>query len=202
MSTKALAVWVGLLSVTWSGVVVGDALLVSPAWSSPAVGGGHMLLSAAAMLLTVVAVLVGALSLRAAKGRALALVSASIALAVGGTNASDVVRMASFRKCGERLRPTVSAIRDYERRNGSPPIRLVDAGLPVEGAATGLGAYPSVVYERRLGQGVAFGNQWMLRVEAFHGGWDQFIFLPNGNYPKVGFGGTVVRLGDWVYVYE
>jgi hypothetical protein len=202
VSTKALSVWLTLLFVTWSAVVVGDALLVSTRWSSPAVGGCHMMVSMAAMLLTVVALLVGTLSLRAARVCALALVSASIALAIGGTYASDAIRMAGFRRCGERLRPTVSAIGEYERRNGYPPIRLVDAGLPAEGPATGLGAYPSVVYERELGEGVAFGNQWMLRVEAFHGGWDQFIFLPNGNYPKVGFGGTVVRLDDWAYVYE
>ncbi len=99
--------------------------------------------------------------------------------------------------------PTVAAVREYEARHGYPPVTLADAGLPAAAQATGLGAYPAVAYEVQPAQARVFGNRWMLRVEAFNGsGWDQLIYLPNGRYPRVGFGGAVKRLGDWAYVRD
>jgi hypothetical protein len=202
MTGRTLAIWATMLSVAWGGVVVGDAMLVSPAWSSRGAASAHMIFFMAATLLTLVGGIVGVLSIRSANARALPLLGVCIALGVSGVYAGNAVRMAGFRRCGERLRPTVTAIRDYESRHGYPPAHLADAGLPAE-VQSGLGAYPLVVYEVEPPDRPIFGNRWMLKVETFSGSsWDQFILLPNGHYPEAGFGGAIERLGEWAYVHE
>jgi hypothetical protein len=31
---------------------------------------------------------------------------------------------------------------------------------------------------------------------------DSMVYVPSGNYPKIGWGGAVVRIGAWAYVWE
>ncbi len=203
MNGRALAIWALALSGAWSLVVLAEAMLLSPAWSSDVVGSLYMLSSVGATLLSFVGIIVGILAIRRAKARALVLLGVSIAAGIGGTYADDAVRMAGMRRCGERFRPLIAAIREYEVRHSSPPPRLADAGLTEAVQSSGLAAYPHVIYDVRRPDDLVYGNRWMLRMEAFNGGgWDQLIFLPNGKYPKEGFGGVVERLGDWAYVRD
>jgi hypothetical protein len=202
MTGRTLAIWGTMLAVAWAAVVMGEAMLVSPAWSSPGVASAHMLLLAAATLLTLVGVIIGVLSITSATARALPVLGVCIAATVSGFYTGDAVRMAGFRKCGERLRPTVTAIRDYESQHGYPPAHLADAGLPAQ-VESGLGAYPVVMYKIAPPDRPIHGNRWMLTLETFSGSsWDQFILLPNGHYPEAGFGGAIQRLGEWAYVHE
>jgi hypothetical protein len=208
MASRALTLWTVMLLATWGGVVLGDALLVEPRWSSELVAGVHMLLLMAGTLVGLLGLIVGLLALRrsavpGSNRRALVLLLASLTASVGGTYAGDSIRIAGFRRCGERLNPLVATLREYETLHGSPPTSPADLGPTAPPLETGLKAYPRVLYETSNADATMSGNRWILRVEAFRGtGWDQFIFLPNANYPKVGFGGTIERVGEWAYVWE
>ena len=48
------------------------------------------------------------------------------------------------------------------------------------------------------------GNRWVLIVKPpFRGiGWDLFLYFPDQNYPRQGYGGSLERIGDWAYVHE
>jgi hypothetical protein len=46
-------------------------------------------------------------------------------------------------------------------------------------------------------------DAWALDVPIpFGRGFDRAIYLPGGRYPDKGWGGAVVRVGDWAYVWE
>jgi hypothetical protein len=74
--------------------------------------------------------------------------------------------------------------------------------FPRGGPETGLGAYPKIRYTVSSAAEHLYGNSWMLSVDAFSGGFDQLIYLPNQEYPLSGFGGSLERLGVWAYVHE
>jgi hypothetical protein len=208
MTRRVLILWTVLLLATWAGVVAGDAMLVEPRWSSVPVASTHMLLLMAGIALAGLGVIVGLLAMRpspipGASRRALLLCLVSLISSIGGTHIGNTIRIAGFHRCGERLRPLVASLREYEALHGAAPGSLRDLGPTAPSAETGLGAYPPVLYETGAGGADVFGNRWMLRLEAFHGtGWDQFIFLPNGRYPESGFGGSIQRVGEWAYVWE
>jgi hypothetical protein len=131
------------------------------------------------------------------------LVAIAAAFGVGGTSADEAFRIAGFARCGQRLAPTVAAIRGYEQRHGVPPPSIAELGLPIEALTTGLAAYPHATYQSVDSDALIYGNRWMLSVEAFDGtSWDRFIFLPNGQYPRFGFGGALEPVGEWAYVHE
>jgi hypothetical protein len=123
-----------------------------------------------------------------------------------GNQVGHHVRMREFRQLGQRSGPLVQAIRQYEVAEGSLPeslAELVPAYLP-KVPLTGMGAYPEYSYSRAEEGDDFYGNTWMLSVPTPMGliNWDSFIYLPNGDYPRYGFGGSLERIGEWAYVHE
>ena len=95
---------------------------------------------------------------------------------------------------------------DYAQQYGNPPDsleNLVPDFLPTV-PQTGMGAYPE--YEYKVGdEALKFtGNSWCLMVQTSQGllNWDIFIYFPNQDYPKRGYGGVLEKVGDWAYVHE
>ena len=118
--------------------------------------------------------------------------------------AGDRIRMGAFARLAERSKPLVAAIRAYEEKHGRPPKSLAAlvpdflANIP----STGMGAYPE--YRYKVPTNSHEGNPWVLYVFTPSGGinFDQFMYFPLTNYPKVGYGGWLERVGDWAYVHE
>jgi len=211
VSPRLMTALTGLIALLWIAVVLGDCALVSPAWSSPGVAAVHFLLL---MVGTLVALVCAIIALTATLGRsprswaarssAIALLLASVGLPVVAETAANRIRLAGFARCTERLTPVIHAIREYEARVGTPPARLaelVPGYLPAL-PSTGLRAYPEVEYSVTPQPHERYGNSWMIAIPAFRGDWDQVVFLPNGQYPELAFGGSLERVGDWAYVHE
>lgn len=119
---------------------------------------------------------------------------------------ADKLRMAAFYKLAERSEPLVRAIKNYKLKYGEPPgslENLVPEFFP-KIPKTGMGAYPE--YEYMVGNKAQdfAKNDWCLVVDTPSGGlnWDIFIYLPNQDYPKYGYGGCLEKVRDWAYVYE
>jgi hypothetical protein len=128
------------------------------------------------------------------------------AATVIGLRFGGAIRMAAFHSLAERSTPLVRAIRAYESRHGTPPPglpALVPEFLPSI-PITGMAAYPQ--YQYHVGQKAAHydGNPWVLVVDTPSGGinFDTFMYFPRQNYPKTGYGGSLERISDWVYVHE
>ena len=68
---------------------------------------------------------------------------------------------------------------------------------------TGVGAYPA--YDYVVGQPERYdGNAWVLLVSppCPAMGFDTLMYFPRRNYPDVGYGGRLERVGTWAYVHE
>ena len=116
------------------------------------------------------------------------------------------IRMHAFEDLAERSEPLVTAIHAYETKNGVPPPNL--ASLVPEFLSTvpptGMAAYPE--YQYFVGEKAASyeGNPWVLYIFTPAGGinFDSFMYFPRQNYPDHGYGGSLERVADWVYVHE
>jgi hypothetical protein len=123
-----------------------------------------------------------------------------------GFGLGDAYRMHAFHRLGERSKPLIAAIQQYEAEHGSPPrdlSELVPQYLP-RVPHTGMGGYPD--YELVTDEWVEkeTGNGWLLNVDTPSGliNWDVFLYYPNQQYPRRGYGGVLERVGDWAYVHE
>lgn len=120
-----------------------------------------------------------------------------------GNLTGSELRMHAFELAAGRAAPLVAAIEAYEQQHGAPPERLsllvpsflqsLPDRLPQIEIAVG-----DTARERYL------GNSWALAAAVPRGflNWDEFIYLPNQNYPSSGLGGTIEHLGAWGYVHE
>jgi len=136
----------------------------------------------------------------------LALAILALGAVVLGASVGERVRMAAFRRVAERSAPLVAAIHQYAVDHGAAPAKLaylVPRHLPAL-PVTGLGAYPDYSYEVASKRVLRADNPWMISIPAPEGllNWDEFIYLPRQNYPRMGFGGWLQRIGDWAYVHE
>lgn len=123
-----------------------------------------------------------------------------------GASIGRHLRTGAFKALAARSEPLVTAIQRYEQEHGTLPASLDDLtprwldAVP----STGMGGYPD--YEYLVGEEAARykGNPWVLRVEAFGPGmqWDTFLYFPNQDYPKYGYGGSIEPLAGWAYVHE
>ena len=125
---------------------------------------------------------------------------------VGGLVVGHWIRLSAFDHLALRSAPLVSAIRRYELDHGEPPptlSALVPAYLP-RVPRTGMMAYPDYQYHLGPDAHRSEGNPWALSVFTPSGGinFDQFLYLPLQNYPKMGYGGSLQRIRDWGYVHE
>lgn len=126
-----------------------------------------------------------------------------------GVYFSGFARMAGMRDFAQRSETLVKAIKQYEKDHMESPHNL-DELVPKYLAArpgTGMAAYPEYTYHRRGEEVDHFlhGNPWALSVFTPKGwglSFDMMIYLPNQNYPRQGYSGTLERVGAWAYVHE
>lgn len=117
------------------------------------------------------------------------------------------VRMMGMASFAERSQPLIAAIKQFEQNLGRPPKKLKDL-VPTYLATvpdTGMSAYPEYRYTTgELAQKEYDGNPWVLTVFTPNYGlnFDQMLYFPKQNYPKIGYGGGLERVGDWAYVHE
>lgn len=114
---------------------------------------------------------------------------------------ADKVRMAGFERLAEESRPLVAAIEAYVAQHGVPPegLQAIDtSGIPAERLASirYLTGYQS--------QQHFHGNPWILALDAPTGPfrWDQFLYYPLQNYPKLGHDGWLEEINGWAYVHQ
>ncbi len=108
----------------------------------------------------------------------------------------------------KQAEPLIEAINRYRKDHGKPPVSL-HALIP---------RYLTIIPE----PGALALNGWHYRAneDAAPGDWemfvcvrgeyspntlgfgDRFVFLPDGNYPRLGYGGVLERVGKWGYYIE
>ncbi|MEX0937774.1 MAG: hypothetical protein WDZ59_07925 [Pirellulales bacterium] len=152
--------------------------------------------------------LIGLVFRRFRRNAARVLIAAFVVLApmFMGLRWSRQLRMNEFRAFALRSESLVQHIKEFEQDTGHPP-QTLSALVPqyvTEIPSTQMGAYPNYQYYlANEGPYDWIGNPWVLFVYApCFGAFDKFLFLPNHNYPDVGFGGPIERVEDWAYVHE
>jgi len=124
-----------------------------------------------------------------------------------GTDLGDRVRISGWETFARRSQPLIHAIEQYADDHAVPPQALSDLVpdyLP-EVPNTGMRAYPEFHYDTGDETRERFAeNPWVLSVFTPSGAinFDQMLYFPKQNYPKVGYGGGLERIGDWAYVHE
>ena len=130
-----------------------------------------------------------------------------IACCIGGIFLGDEIRMAGMQSFAQRSQSLITAINKYERDHSAPP-RTLDDLVPDYIPAvpsTGMMAYPEYRYHTGDEAKEQYAdNPWALSVFTPSGGinFDKMLYFPNHNYPEHGYGGYLVRIGDWAYVHE
>lgn len=119
---------------------------------------------------------------------------------------AGMVRTSAFQRLAKRCEPLVAAIQKYSQERGKPPEslhELVPRYLPAI-PTTGMPAYPKFEYRAGREASEWAGNPWVLYVNTPSTGlnWDRFLYFPLQNYPSTGYGGSLERMGSWVYVHE
>lgn len=122
---------------------------------------------------------------------------------VVGNIAGAQLRMRGFELAARRAEPLVAAVSAYQHRHGRPPATIA-ALIPEYLPSLPPGLPPMELRTGERAQREFGGNDWALVAKVSRGmsNWDLFLYLPNQNYPPTGYGGTLERLGDWVYVHE
>ena len=113
------------------------------------------------------------------------------------------LRMVGFRLAAKRAEPLVQAVERHVKDHGVPPDKLSDLvprylpGLPFGTPEL------EIITGDRARKGF-HGNEWALSAVVSTGfiNWDQFIYLPNQQYPERGHGGWLERVDRWAYVHE
>jgi hypothetical protein len=135
------------------------------------------------------------------------LFSATLLIGFVLTPRADSFRVRGMRTIISNGKPLIAAIHRYHAVHGAwpPDLRpLVPTFLPAI-PQTGLAAFPAFDYV--VGPDASnqyHGNPWVVRVSTPSGGinWDQLIYYPRQNYPRIGHGGYLEPIQDWAYVHE
>ena len=127
------------------------------------------------------------------------LVVTTIAFGVGET-----MRDAAFKAITVRGRPLVTAIKQFQAKNGAPPAgleELVPDFIPAI-PGTGVGAYPKYEFIRKPDPAKYDGNPWVLFVNISTDDLmqDLLIFYPDQNYLSNQPGHLARRFGDWAKI--
>ena len=118
---------------------------------------------------------------------------------VACTVLASEVRLRGFRTIAIEARPLLKAIYTHHRLNGAPPVMLAE--LPPEVLR---GQPPFHYFCDADTPYRCNGNPWVLSLDAGTGflNWDQFLYYPLQNYPRVGHGGSLEPVEEWAYVHE
>lgn len=123
-----------------------------------------------------------------------------------GLHLSQPIKRQALEQVMHRAEPLIAAIRKFEAEQGklSSDLFALIPGHLATLPTPGIGTSPEFSYllsGKRKDMG---DNPWMLEVRPPVAGigFDVFIYLPNQNYPKRGWGGVLERIGTWAYVHE
>jgi hypothetical protein len=171
--------------------------------------GVLLLLTLVLILITIMAIPLSMALLFLGRGAATQYLAASICALITvvlGIRIEIQLRMAAFQKLADRSKQLVAAIQDYEAQRGELPQRLDDLVpdfLPSV-PSTGMGSYPNYNYFVEAEASEYGNNRSVLEVFTPKPGinFDRFLYYPDQDYPKTGFGGQLERIGAWAYVHE
>ncbi len=129
-----------------------------------------------------------------------------VVLSLFSLKTADGIRQRGFERLAREAAPLVAAIHEYSREHGRPPGSLdeVQVNYPSGHVIKG-GELPGFVY---LSGDQAIEryhrNPWILMLRTPTGPlrWDMFVYYPQQNYPSLGHGGWLERIGEWAYVHE
>jgi hypothetical protein len=143
---------------------------------------------------------------RARAVRVLGLSAAVVAGSVIGIWLGPIHRMERVRQVATSAMPLVRAIQAFERGEGRPPhdlTELVPRHIEVI-PSTGMRGYAEWDYIRGADARAYGENSWVLLVHTGGPGvnFDLLMYFPNQQYPEVGYGGSIERVGAWAYVHE
>lgn len=152
--------------------------------------------------------LVGLLSSRT-RCASLALMAGSglfVALSIFSLKAADNIRHRGFERLTREAAPLVAAINGYVKEHGLPPEDLQEVQVVYPAGHTIKGdVLPKFSYIRgEQAMERYHGNSWVLMLKTPTGPlrWDVFLYYPLQNYPSLGHGGWLERIGEWAYVHE
>jgi len=119
-----------------------------------------------------------------------------LAISVG-----EAFRYIGFRGIIRRGKPLVTAIKQYQLKQGTPPANL-DALVPDYLPAipgTGAAAYPHYEFITNNSPRKYGGDKWVLTVDVSTGDLtrDELIYYPDQNYPSSEQVARMHRYGDW-----
>lgn len=138
---------------------------------------------------------------RSAASREIVYYCGAILCLFAGSYFSDGLRSQYLHQVTQRAKPLISAISQFEKKEGRLPARL-DELVPefIESVpATGVAAYPLYRYCPPKS-----GPVWELIVPFPRSvlNRDQLVFRSDGTYPEGAFGPYVERVDDWAYVQQ
>ncbi len=129
-----------------------------------------------------------------------------VTLSVISLKSADRIRLQGFERLSQEAAPLVAAIHAYNEEFGHPPesLKELHVSYPSDHAIKG-GGLPDFEYlPGDQATSRYHGNPWVLILETPTGPlrWDQFLYYPLQNYPSLGHGGWVEKVGEWAYVHE
>jgi len=129
-----------------------------------------------------------------------------VTLSVISLKSADRIRSHGFERLSLEAAPLVAAIHAYNSEFGYPPESLKDVHVnyPSDHAIKG-GELPDFKYlPGDQATSRYHGNPWVLMLETPTGPlrWDRFLYYPLQNYPSLGHGGWIEKVGEWAYVHE
>lgn len=199
----------GAVSLLLSTYTVGSSYLSVSGYGSWGIPGQELVTWLA--LLGVVLAGVALLGLLVSKIRCAAiamLIGAClmVTLCVASLKSADKIRVQGFERLSREAAPLVAAIHDYNKKFGHPPqnLELLQINYPPGHVIKG-GELPDFEYlPGQLAAERYHGNPWVLVLEAPTGPlrWDRFLYYPLRNYPPLGHGGWLEKIGDWAYVHD
>lgn len=139
--------------------------------------------------------------------RTLALSTAVVAGSALGVWLGPVHKMQRIRHVAAAAMPLVHALESFVEREHRTPQNLAEL-IPryvLAVPSTGMGGYSEWEYVTGpQARELYDGNPWVLLVKTGGPGFnfDTLMYFPNQDYPAVGYGGSVERIGVWAYVYE
>ena len=125
---------------------------------------------------------------------------------VASLKSADGIRQQGFERLSKEAAPLVAAIHAYNQKFGYPPSSLkgLQVNYPPDHMVKG-GELPRFKYiPGDYAKSRYHGNPWVLMLETPTGPlrWDRFIYYPLQNYPSLGHGGWIEKVGEWAYVHE
>lgn len=199
----------GLLSLLLCGYTVGSSYLSVSGYGDWGLPGQELVIWLCLLGMVIIAVSTLGVFFNKTRSTSLAVVIGAgmlVTLSVMSLKSADRIRLRGFERLSREAAPLVAAIHAYNKEFGVPPKSMEElkVNYPPGHSIKG-GKLP--VFEYLPGDRAReryHGNPWVLLLETPTGplSWDLFLYYPLQNYPPLGHGGWLEKVGDWAYVHE